>query len=205
MDPGSEPSAPSPPAAAGVRPELLVVAAFSRHEAALAWGRARLEAAFGPVALASEPFPFVHTSYYERTMGAGLIKVFLAFQELVPPDRLAEVKRQTVAWEAELAAAGRFPEGRPLNLDPGLLGLGKLVLASTKDNAHRIYLHSGIWAEVTLRFQDGHFRPWPWTYRDYQEPQTLAFFDQARDYYRRRLALVAGGPERGPLVEGGSA
>ena len=45
-------------------PALLVVAAFSRHPEAIARGRQRLEAAFGPVARASDPFPFDQTAYY---------------------------------------------------------------------------------------------------------------------------------------------
>ena len=39
-------------------PVLLVVAAFSRHAPARAWGRQRLEQAYGPVALASPPYDF---------------------------------------------------------------------------------------------------------------------------------------------------
>ena len=37
-------------------PALLVVAAFSRHVAALDWGAERLGQAYGPVALASNRF-----------------------------------------------------------------------------------------------------------------------------------------------------
>jgi hypothetical protein len=99
--------------------------------------------------------------------------------------------------EQELARSGTFPESRPLNLDPGLLELGKFLLATTKDQAHRIYLGEGIHAEVTLRYQAGAFEPWPWTYADYREPAVLAFMKEARDYYRQRLR--AG---RGPLTTG---
>src|SRR5689334_8268874 len=107
-------------------PVLLVVAAFSRHAAALAHGRQHLELSYGPVALASPPFNFSHTAYYEPTMGPDLRKCFFAFRDLVPPDWLAPVKLHTNALEAEVAQLGTFPEARPLNLDPGLLSLGKL-------------------------------------------------------------------------------
>ena len=83
--------------------------------------------------------------------------------------------------------AGPYPEPRPLNLDPGVLELGKFLLATTKDQAHRIYLRDGIFAEVTLRFQDGAFVPWEWTYADYRLPEVRAFLGEARDYYRVRL------------------
>lgn len=172
-------------------PMLLLVAAFSRHPSALAWARSRLEEHFGPVALASEPYSFHHTAYYRATMGPDLRKQLLAFANLVPGDALATIKLQTNALEEELAAQRQFPEPRPLNLDPGLLTLGKLILATTKDQAHRIYLGQGIFAEVTLHYQGGGFRPWPWTYADYREPAVLEFLQQARQFYRRRLSQTA--------------
>lgn len=170
-----------------VDPVLLIVAAFSRHADLLAWARERLEKAFGAVALASEPYPFVQTDYYERTMGRDLRKQFLAFHDLVGPERLAEIKLATNDLEREVAIANSWPEPRPLNLDPGMLTLGKFHLATTKDQAHRIYLRDGIFAEVTLRFQAGSFEPWPWTYADYRLPATIAFLNEARDWYRRQL------------------
>lgn len=175
----AEPSSPVP--------ALLVIAVFSRHDAAFAWAQTRLETLFGPVGLASEPFVFNQTTYYEASMGRDLHKRFLAFERLVLPDRLAPIKLQTNALENELAETRRYPEARPLNLDPGLLVLGKFLLATTKDQAHRVYLHDGIFAEVTLRYHAGAFEPWPWTYADYRLPCVHEFLQQARDYYRQRL------------------
>jgi hypothetical protein len=175
---------------ADTRPQplvLLVVAAFSRHDMAIAWGRERLEQAFGSVGLASAPFVFNQTSYYQATMGSNLHKQFLAFQRLVTPDSLPAIKLQTNSLEDELAATQAYPEPRPLNLDPGHLSLGKFLLATTKDQAHRVYLRDGIFAEVTLRYEAGAFEPWPWTYADYRQESVRAFLQEARDYYRRRL------------------
>jgi hypothetical protein len=168
-------------------PVLLVVAAFSRHEAALLWGRHRLEQQYGPVALVSPPFDFHHTRYYEATMGPGLRKQFFCFESLVVPDCLPGVKLHTNTIETELAESGTYPDARPLNLDPGILSLGKFLLATTKDQAHRIYLGSGIFAEVTLRFEAGAFVPWPWTYADYREEYVRAWLNEAREYYRGRI------------------
>ena len=115
-------------------PVLLVVAAFSRHEEALRWGRERLEESYGPVALSSVPYLFNQTHYYEATMGADLRKQFFAFAELVSPDCLPAVKLRTNELERELAGSGTYPEPRPLNLDPGILSLGKFQLATTLAN-----------------------------------------------------------------------
>ena len=163
---------------------LLIVAAFSRHDDALAWARRKLEEAHGPIALSSPAYAFDMTRYYEPAMGAGLRKVLWAFARRIDPARLADVKLASNALEDELAAGGLYPEARPLNLDPGYLVLGKFVLATTKDQAHRLYLRDGIFAEVTLHYQDGAFRAWPWTYADYRLDEVLAFLGTAREYYK---------------------
>ena len=168
-------------------PVLLVVAAFSRHEEALSWGRQRLEECYGPVELASDPFSFNQTTYYSATMGTELRKQFLAFRDLVAPDSLPDIKLNTNALESEMSRQQRFVEVRPLNLDPGHLSLGKFLLATTKDQAHRVYLRDGIFAEVTLRYEAGAFEPWPWTYADYRQECVRSFLQEARDYYRERL------------------
>ena len=179
-------------------PVLLVVAAFSRHPEALAWARRRLEQAFGPVALAGPVYAFDQTAYYEATMGPGLRKQLLAFRDLVPADALADLKRRSLALERELAEGAAYSEPRPLNLDPGALTLGKFLLATTKDQAHRVYLRDGIFAEVTLRFHAGAFEPWPWTYADYRQAEVLAFLKEARGIYRRLLEAAPASRGRQP-------
>jgi Domain of unknown function (DUF4416) len=166
---------------------LLVVAAFSRHPDALAWAVRQLKPKYGPIVLVSPDFAFNQTNYYEETMGTGLIKRFLVFDPIVPADCLPDVKKFTISLENELTAQGKYPESRPLNLDPGLLQLGKFLLASTKDQAHRIFLRDGIFAEVTLRFQAGAFECWPWTYADYREPGVHDFLNLARGYLYEKV------------------
>jgi hypothetical protein len=112
--------------------------------------------------------------------------VLLAFERSFDPADLATVKLQTGDWEAAYARLGLWSELRPLNLDPGYLTPGKLVLASTKDHAHRLYLHSGVYAEVTLRYQDRAWRAWDWTFPDYRRTDYHAFLERCRDLLRRR-------------------
>ena len=182
-------------------PVLLIVAVFSRHAEAFAWVRPRLEQFFGPVAFESQAYEFHQTAYYEATMGSGLQKKFLVFQGLFPADCLAQTKLRTNEIEAELAGAKRYPEVRPINLDPGILSLGKFMLATMKDQAHRIYLRNGVYAEVTLRFQAGGFETWPWTYADYRLPLVRAFLKEARAFYRERLQQTKRGDAKGAAAE----
>ena len=168
-------------------PVLLIVAAFSKQVEVLEDAGRRLEEILGPIAFASLAYAFTHTDYYETTMGRYLQKLFLVFQNLVPAESLALIKNQTNEIESAVAQSGAFAEPRPINLDPGILTLGKFMLATTKDQAHRIYLRDGIYAEVTLRFEAGAYHPWPWTYADYRQPCVAAFMKEARSFYRCRL------------------
>jgi hypothetical protein len=162
-------------------PALLLVAASSRYEAALAWGLRRAEAEFGPLAAASDAFNFTETDYYAAEMGGDLKKQFWAFAAPIDPGQLAAIKLATNSWETEYSGLQLHSEPRPLNLDPGYLTLAKLVLASTKDHAHRIYLADGIYAEVTLAFRGGAWQPHEWTYPDYRRADFHAFFTRCRE------------------------
>jgi hypothetical protein len=160
---------------------LLIVAVCSRYASALAWARQEMVRHFGDVLLESEAFPFTETDYYLQSMGSNLQKQFLAFASLVDPATLPAIKGQTNHWEARYAEQSGYPEQRPLNLDPGYITRAKLVLASTKDHAHRIYLQEGIYAEVTLGFRKGAWRSFDWTYPDYQRADFQHFFTRCRE------------------------
>jgi hypothetical protein len=115
-------------------------------------------------------------------MGTELKKQFLAFERLIDPAALAEIKQATNDWEADYVAHSSHAEPRPLNLDPGYITPAKLVLASTKDHAHRIYLRDGIFAEVTLAFRQRRWQPLEWTYPDYRRDDYQQFFTRCREY-----------------------
>src|SRR5262245_40459397 len=170
------------------RPVLLILAAFSRYAEALEWAKERAEREWGPVALESGRFDHYETNYYEATMGTELKKTFFAFEKLVDPAGLVAWKEVSNRWEDEYQQLGRHPEARPLNLDPGYVTEAKLILATTKDRDHRIYLDRGIYAENTLFFHHGAWRQRPWTYPDYQRADYHQFFGRCREYLRRKYA-----------------
>lgn len=164
-----------------------LVAAFSRYEQALDWAREQCEAAWGPVELASARFDFAETEYYQPSMGSGLLLELLTFDRWMPADELIDRKLQTNAWEAAYAKLQRHAERRPLNLDAGYLTSAKLVLASTKDHSHRLYLGRGIFAEVTLNYQGGRWVEREWTYPNYRRPDYHEFLTRCRQRLLQRL------------------
>jgi len=163
----------------------LVVGILSQGDTALVSAIESLSQHFGVPDFRSRCLPFTQSTYYDAELGTPLLRQFLSFPDPFPPDRLADAKLLTNSLELQGSAHGR----RRFNLDPGYITLAKLVLATTKDQAHRLYLRQGIYAEVTLRFRRGGFEPWPWTYPDYRSPEYLAIFNHLR-------ALLAAGRDR---------
>ena len=172
---------------------LLLLAMFSRHEEAFDWTRQRCEAQWGPIALTSERFDFVETSYYNAQMGEGLKKQLVAFENAIDPAELASIKHCTNAWEEEYRLEAGHEEPRPLNLDPGYLTEAKLVLATTKDRDHRIYIGQGMFAEITLHYRGKKWQGHPWTYPNYQRDDYHAFFNLCRELVRQRRRSESGG------------
>jgi len=167
-------------------PVCLTVGMLSAFPVLFERAAALLADRFGPVSRESEVFDFDFTAYYEPQMGKGIKRRFLAFERLVMPERLAEIKLWTNRLERRLAGP-EFPVPRPVNLDPGYLTPSKLVLATTKDRSHRLYLGRGIYAEVTLQYEKGRFAPLPWTYPDYRTEGYAKFFEAVRaDLIRRQ-------------------
>jgi hypothetical protein len=143
----------------------------------------RLEAEFGPVDYQSPVLPFTFTTYYQNEMGDAIFRRFISFGNLVQPETLADIKILTNSIEEEYLSAS----GRQVNLDPGLLSLSRFILATTKDNSHRIPLRKGIYAELTLQFAQKDFRPLPWTYPDYATREYRDILKKIRDIFRDNL------------------
>lgn len=163
-----------------VRP---VAGVLASSQELLAEAERALAGYFGLVANRSEAVPFIHTRYYADEMGERLWRQFLVFEQLRPAEALADWKLAANALEQDL---GLNPQGgRRVNLDPGYLAPGKLVLASTKNHEHRIYMRDGIYAEMTLRIRQRRFAAWPWTYPDYDAGRP--FFDAAYAAYLQAL------------------
>ncbi|MCM8797587.1 MAG: DUF4416 family protein [Candidatus Omnitrophica bacterium] len=142
-----------------------------------------LKRKFGNLDFTSDILPFEHTDYYEKEFGQGLKRVFISFSRLIRPEGLFAIKITTNKIEDRLSFQGK----RLINIDPGYLDLAKLVLASTKDYKHRIYLNKGIFAEITLFYSGKSFHPWLWTYPDYQTNEYIEIFNAIRGIYERQI------------------
>lgn len=161
------------------------------QEAMLFWGvlytchqklesiRETLEARFGSAFYEVHGFPFTASSYYNKEMGEGLLKSFFFFDSMIAPDTIADIKLLSNSIEDSFVINGK----RTINCDPGYLDMAKVVLPTTKDRDHRIYLRDGIFAEVTLHYRGQSFEGFPWTYPDFATPDYIELFNAMRGVF----------------------
>jgi hypothetical protein len=168
---------PSPP-----EPVLLFIATLYHDEEYFSAARQGLCACFGETIIESHPLPWEHSHYYREELGSPITRRFLFFRNMVDRETLSDIKLATIEMEGRLSTG----EKRNVNLDPGYLTPYNVVLASTKNYSHRIYIGKGIFAEVTLVYKDKdrRYQPHLFTYRDYASDAYAQIFAQARTLLR---------------------
>jgi hypothetical protein len=137
---------------------------------------------FGPIDERSPMIPFKHTDYY-RKMGQNLSRVFFSFKKLIHREDIIEIKLATNKLEKTLSPRNE----RIVNIDPGYITLSNVFLASCKEYFHRAYLSRGIYLENEYKYIERRYRPWEWTYPDYQQKEYLDFFHLMRQIYYNQI------------------
>ena len=161
--------------------EKLIIGVIYHDSEILDRAIAILTAEFGEIEAVSEEFSFSKefSTYYDDEMGGEGLRRIYSFRQTVDPSRQAEIKLRTNEIEAELAINGN----RRINLDPGFINHGRLLLATTKETGFRIPLSRGIYTELTLFWARGGWQKLPWTYRDYQSERVQKFITEVRRTY----------------------
>ena len=142
-----------------------------------------LERKFGKIDFESARFDFSFTHYYEKEMGSLLYRRFVSFEKLKDPSSFVQIKLFCIKLEKKFSKDNK----RTINIDPGYLNDAKLVLTTTKDYSHRIYVGKGIFEEVTSYYKDSNFQDFATTYPDYKTPQYKEIFISIREKYRQQL------------------
>ncbi len=164
--------------------KVLLIAAFCyNNETDMRQALQQMTSRYGAVKSAGNPFPFHHTRYYQDEMGENLNKFYCSFENLIDPMDIVNIKLTSNEIEKEFCSHSK----RNVNIDPGYIEVPKLVLATTKNYGHRIYLGKGIYGDVQLVWRQGSFQANPWTYPDYMQPENLLFFINERNNYFQQL------------------
>ncbi len=143
--------------------------------------------AWGPMDGQTEWFAFEHTRYYETEMGTGLQKRYVSFENLVPVDGMTEIKHRSNQLESAFLQDG----GRRVNIDPGYLADAKLLMMTTKNLAHRVYVGGNLFVDLQMIYKEDSYMPMPWAFADIRQPQILHFFNQTRLRYRDQLRAAS--------------
>ena len=174
------------------QPVKLIIGILAANETALAAAVKAISKSFGAIDLASDVWPFTQTDYYKDELGPKALRQFVSIENLIDPGKLAQIKHDTNSLEQQLAKklGGVYPAlqlPRPVNLDPGFIEPSKLILASTKNFSHRIYIGNKMFAEVTLMYEKGKWRHFEYTFPDYRQSCYQDFLSKVRSRLMEQL------------------
>jgi len=161
----------------------LIVSLFSTRKGLIDEVILKLTELYGKTGWVSSWLLFDRTQYYAKEMGWPLHRRFVTFKELIRPEEIVDIKLTANRLEREYSQ----DENRQINIDPGYISLERLVLATGKNYTHRIYLSKGIYADLTLVFNKGSFRPLEWTYKDYADPEIIHCLNEEREKYKMQI------------------
>ena len=170
-------------------PVKAMAAILSAHRELIGQAARKWEELVGPLDYAGPEMTFNQSEYYREEMGWPQYKRIFAAETLVDPAALVDIKIGCQKIEAEFTSDGR----RSVNLDPGYVSPERLVLATGKNAAHRLYLGGGVWGELTLIYESGQYRALPWTYADYaSDPVLEVVADLRKKYIEQRRSGLGG-------------
>ncbi len=173
------------------KPVKLIIGILAAEQKALLAAMEAIEDKLDSIDLASDVWPFNQTDYYKDQTGTNILRQFVSTERLIDPGKLAKIKHKTNKLEQKLvhrlSSIVHPPLPRPVNLDPGIIEPSKLVLATTKNYSHRIYIGKKIYAEVTLIFDKGCWCPLAYTYPDYRQQCYFDFFEKVRNRLLEQL------------------
>ena len=172
------------------KPAKLIIGILAADEECLKAVLDAINANFGKTDFVIDIWPFDQTDYYKDQTGENILRQFVSIEELIDPGTLAKLKHRTNKLERNLAADLALDLPRPVNLDPGIIEPSKLILVSTKNYSHRIYIGDKMYAEVTLIFDKGRWRHLEHTYPDYRQQCYFDFFDKVRTRLLEQLKSI---------------
>jgi len=167
-------------------PEKLVMGILISDLDLLEAVKTEISSFWGDLDSCTEPVEFTYSDYYRLEMGTPLYRVFCSFSPLINPENLVDIKIRSNDIETGFIREG----GRKVNLDPGILCQSKFILATTKNNAHRIPMGRGIYGELTLQYRRGEFRDLEWTYPDYRGEDARNYLLGIRKIYVSQLDSI---------------
>lgn len=171
-------------------PVILFIGMIAGNQELFDLASIELKKAFGKIAYQSPIYPWDHSGYYKDEMGRDLKRRFIFFTKPIMPDRISDIKGETNRIEGFFLLEGDGKIKRMINIDPGYMNMAKIVLATTKDFSHRIYLRDGIYSEVTLIYNGNSYQSLPYTFPDFRSETYINLFNGVRNDLRSLLKHI---------------
>ncbi|MEA1939608.1 MAG: DUF4416 family protein [Candidatus Caldatribacteriota bacterium] len=170
------------------KPVKLIISMISSNKTMFDIYEEILKKRFGRTDLKSNIQDFNFTKYYEKEFGQNLLEKIISFESLIKIEMLTDIKKITNGLENDILDNNISSKKRNINLDPGYINLDKFILASTKNGPSRIYLKDGIYAEITLKYQNKSFvANNKYTYPNYRTDEYINFLNLVREKYKQQL------------------
>jgi len=161
-------------------PGKLILSVIYSSMDALADCLKTLERRFGRVEFETAEIPCANGERYREEMGAELYRRFFSFEQPVPRSSLASVKGICHKIEPNFADRVEDFHFRTVNIDPGIMTVSSLVMASHHEYGHSVYLTNGVFGELTLVWSNGRFVRLPWTDPDFYDNEAVDLFERVR-------------------------
>ncbi len=164
-------------------PVKYFIGALFSSEELLEKAFSEVESKFSSIDLKSNNYLFDVTDYYDKEMGIPIYRKIFSVTELLSPAFLPDAKLLSNEIEDILCINGK----RKVNLDIGYIDFNKVVLASAKYCANKIYMGKGIYADPAIHYSKGKFKPYPWAFMDFKDSRYYDFIFQIRMKYKSQL------------------
>lgn len=157
---------------------IISILTGSLHE--LSSGCERLSDNWPNFKLVAPSHPFTETDYYSDEMGQPLFRWWGIRKTLDDPSNLIEWKKIC----SRIEDSERDEQGnRTVNIDPGYINFGLVVLGSSKHFHQKIYLGEGVYADPVLEYKDGTFKSFSWSFPDFKDTRYYEILSDFRRTY----------------------
>lgn len=163
-------------------PGLPIISLLSSKPQKMGAGFEKLSSTWPDLVVTTPSFLFKHTQHYREEMGHPLYRWWAFRDTLADPAKLVEWKHTCSSIEDDLSDKN---ENRSVNLDPGYLNFGLVVLGSFKYDLQKIYLGQKVYADPVLQYGEGQFKSFHWSFPDFKQPVYYRRLEKFRDHYKQ--------------------
>lgn len=139
----------------------------------------RLESTFSTVLFESNPLPRWTFDPGDRlNVRSGYNTRVLSFKKYISRERLPIVRKKCVDVRNKY-----YSKDPTLRVVPGYLNYHNMILSSTSDDFHRLYLSNGVFSEVVYQYEKLQYKPIQTAPSFFENKDVLYYFSTLREFF----------------------